>query len=237
MRRSAPPRPPRLSRLTQVAAHCACDSTIDLHPTWDAALEGAAGPGPAGDAPIMYRAPHTERVLAGQTRRGGLVHAQFVKLHRSLWVGALVPAFFVLSSCSEDTAVSPETSEVRASALKAGQGNIGLKVHTQARLLPNGDVEVLVSARCPVGYVRQESGPLTVTQRLASAEAFVQVQRGGCTGRWDTVKAVARRNDPSDPAFSRGRARVSMTFAAENPNDPTGEDVLQVSVVKQLHIR
>jgi hypothetical protein len=152
--------------------------------------------------------------------------------------GALVPAVFFLSSCAEDTPFAPtEVPEEQASFLVAELGKIGLKIQHQARLLENGDVEVIVRARCPRGYVRQESGPLSVTQGSAYAEVDPRVQLGGCSGRWDTVKAIARRFDPSDPAFHPGPARVSMTFAAENPDDPTGEDVLQVSVSQRLFIR
>jgi hypothetical protein len=141
----------------------------------------------------------------------------------------------LLSSCSETSLVSP--AEDPEFIRKSLRGKAALEISDRARLLPNGDIQIRVRALCPRGYVRQESGPLSVTQESAYAEGFAQVQRGGCSGRWDAAKVVARRFDPSDPAFRRGAAQVSMTFAAENPNDPTGIDVLQVSVVKQIRLR
>lgn len=154
---------------------------------------------------------------------------------RSSWVSALVPVVILLSSCSEPNLLSP--AEEPEFVRKSLRGKVALEIHDQARLLANGDVEVRIRALCPTGYVRQESGPLSVTQGVAYAEGFPQVQRGGCSGRWDAAKVIARRIDPSEPAFHPGAAQVSMTFAAENPNDPTGEDVLQVSVVKQVRLR
>lgn len=154
---------------------------------------------------------------------------------RPSWVSALVPVVVLLSSCSETSLVSP--AEEPQFVRKSLRGKVALEIHDRAKLLANGKIEVLVRALCPEGYVRQESGPLSVTQGLAYAEGFPQVQRGGCSGHWDSAKVLASRFDAGEPAFQRGAAQVSMTFAAENPNDPTGEDVLQVSVVKQVTLR
>jgi hypothetical protein len=156
--------------------------------------------------------------------------------NRSSWVSAILPAVVLFSGCSERDPVSPTGAQpelVRQSL----RGNAALEIHDQARLLADGNIEIVVRALCPKGYVRQESGPLSITQGLAYAEGFPQVQRGGCSGHWDSAKVLARRIDPSEPAFQRGAAQVSMTFAAENPDDPTGIDVLQVSVVKQVTLR
>lgn len=156
--------------------------------------------------------------------------------HRSSWASAILPIVLLLSGCSERDPTAPAAEEPEF-VRKSLRGKVALEIQDRARLLANGNVEVVVRVLCPKGYVRQESGPLSVTQGLAYAEVFPQVQRGGCSGHWDSAKVLARRFDPSEPTFRRGPAQVSMTFAAENPNDPTGMDVLQVSVSKALLIR
>jgi hypothetical protein len=183
------------------------------------------------------------KVLAGRTGRGGSVPALSVKLHRSLWVSALVPAVVFLSSCSESTPVS-QTAEV-TEELSFNPGThprkVGLWVASTATLrsptvaFPNGFVEIEVRARCPRPYVRQESGLLRIEQGLVSGEGSVQLQLGGCTGRWQS--GTVRVEPFGDEPFHRGPARVSVQFDVVNPNDPTGEDVLSAGVNKQIRIR
>jgi hypothetical protein len=81
----------------------------------------------------------------------------------------------------------------------------------------------------------EESGLLRVEQGLASGEGSVQLQLGGCTGRWQTGTVLVFSF--SEEPFRRGPARVLVTFAVVNPNDPTGMDQLQASVDKRVRIR
>jgi hypothetical protein len=154
-------------------------------------------------------------------------------LHRSPFLPTVL---FLLSSCSDTTPVSPT---IRADGLQepaiGGRGHIDIKVANQVKLLDNGNLEVEARAICPRGYVREESGLLDVTQGLAAGGGSVQLHRGGCTGRWQSGTVLVFSF--SDTPFSRGRARVSVTFAVVNPDDPTGEDRLQASVSRTVQIR
>jgi hypothetical protein len=115
-----------------------------------------------------------------------------------------------------------------------GGGKVAIKVAHTVTLLGNGNVEVGVRAVCPEGYVRAESGLLRLEQGFASGEGSVQLQLGGCTGRWQSGDVVVFT---FDTPFQPGRARVLVTFAVVDPNDPTGADQLQASVDQTVRIR
>jgi len=166
------------------------------------------------------------------------VPAPSARLHRFLGASALVPvALVLLSSCSDSTPVSPAADLSREPSFtqQALRGKVAIKVANRAKLLSNGNVEVGVRALCPRGYVREESGLLRIEQGLAVGEGSVQLHLGGCTGRWQSGKVLVFSF--SDTPFRRGRARVLVTFAVVNPNDPTGMDRLQASVDKTVRLR
>jgi hypothetical protein len=160
------------------------------------------------------------------------------RLYRLLGPSALVPvALFSLSSCSDSSPVSPTSDLSREPSFtqRALRGKVAIKVAHNVNLLSNGNLEVEVRAVCPRGYVREESGLLRIEQGFASGEGSVQLQLGGCTGSWQSGKVLVFSF--SDTPFRRGRARVLVTFAVVNPNDPTGEDRLQASVDQTVRLR
>jgi hypothetical protein len=172
------------------------------------------------------------------------VQAPFNVAPRSYWAAALLPVALLLSSCSENMPVSPTTESPALDQrepdldLNAGRRVVALRVANKATLRPNGEVAVRVRAFCRRGYQITESGPLSLTQiqgeREAYGEGFLQLQLGGCSGRWEQGTVVVRQFE--EPQFRRGPARVSVTFAVVRSDDPEGEPV-QVVVVKQLRIR
>jgi hypothetical protein len=167
------------------------------------------------------------------------VSAPVATLRRLVWMNALLPgSLFMLAGCSEGAPTSPAL-DVEESSLAQGtrRGKIAIKVGNHVKLLSNGNLEVKVRAICPRGYVREESGLLRVEQGLASGEGSVQLQLGGCTGRWQSgTTTVFSFSEPEAP-FRRGPARVLVTFAVVNPDDPTGADRLQASVDQTVRIR
>lgn len=163
--------------------------------------------------------------------------APYARFYRSLGLSAFVPVALVfLSSCSDSTPVSPTTdlSLEPSVTSKALRGKVAIKVAHNATLLSNGNVQIEVRAVCPRGYVREESGLLRIEQGFASGEGSVQLQRGGCSGRWQSERVTVFT---FDTPFHRGRARVLVTFAIVNPNDPTGEDRLQAGVDQTIRLR
>jgi hypothetical protein len=114
----------------------------------------------------------------------------------------------------------------------AAAGRISIKVAHTAQLLSNGNIVIGVRAVCPRGYIRQESGLLRIEQGFASGEGSVQLQLGGCTGRWQSGNVTVFT---FDTPFQRGRARVTVTFAVVNPNDEL--DQLQASVDQTVKLR
>jgi hypothetical protein len=150
--------------------------------------------------------------------------ATSARLLRSLGVSALaLIALFFLSSCSDGTPISPTSDLSREPSFTAKplRGKVAIKVAHKAKILSNGNVEIGVRAVCPRGYVREESGGLRIDQGFASGEGSVQLQLGGCTGRWQSGTTVVFSF--SETPFRPGRARVSVTFTVVNPNDPDGE--------------
>jgi hypothetical protein len=144
----------------------------------------------------------------------------------------------MLTGCSESVPTSPaiEAAE-EPSFAQTRRGKIAIRVGHNVRLLSNGNLEVSVRAICPQGYVRQESGLLGVQQGFASGEGSVQLQLGGCTGRWQSGTTTVFSFGGPEAPFRRGRARVQVTFAVVNPDDPTEMDQLQASVDQTVRIR
>jgi hypothetical protein len=167
------------------------------------------------------------------------VLAATATLGRLVWMNALLPgSLFFLSGCSEvPTSPTLDVAEEPSFTEGSRRGKIAIRVGNKVKLLSNGNLEVSVRAICPRGYVREESGLLRVEQGTASGEGSVQLQLGGCTGRWQSgTTTVFSFSGPEEP-FRRGRARVLVTFAVVNPDDPTGLDQLQASVDKTVRIR
>ena len=162
--------------------------------------------------------------------------APSVGLRRSSVVSALVPiSLLLLSSCSDGTPTSPATAADAPSYGKASRGRVAIEVARKGKLLDNGNVEIKARALCPRGYVREESGLLQLEQGTAIGEGSVQLQLGGCTGRWQSGKVLVFPF--GDSPFVRGRARVQVTFAVVNSSDPTGMDQLQASVDQTVRLR
>lgn len=153
--------------------------------------------------------------------------------HRSSWASTIPAVVLLLSGCSErdPTASSAEESEFVRKSLR---GKVALEIHDRAKLLANGNVEVVVRALCPKGYQRQESGPFEVLQGPVSGFGSMQLQLGGCSGRWETGKVLVFW---IEAPFQRGPAQARVQFDVVNSNDPTEEDVLTTSVNKQITIR
>jgi hypothetical protein len=167
------------------------------------------------------------------------VSAPAVALRRLVWMNALLPgSLFMLTGCSESVPTSPAVEAAEEPLLAQGRrGKIGIRVGNNVKLLSTGDLQVSVRAICPRGYVRQESGLLRVEQGLASGEGSVQLQLGGCTGRWQSGTTTVFSFGGPEAPFRRGRARVLVTFAVVNPDDPTELDQLQASVDQMVRIR
>jgi hypothetical protein len=167
------------------------------------------------------------------------VSAPATTLRRLVWMNALLPgSLFMLTGCAENAPTSPVIeAEEEPSFAQGRRGKIAIRVGNQVRLLSNGNLEVRVRAICPRGYVREESGLLRVEQGLASGEGSVQLQLGGCTGRWQSGTTTVFSFSGPEAPFRRGSARVLVTFAVVNPDDPTGMDRLQASVDQRVRIR
>jgi len=163
--------------------------------------------------------------------------APLLGLRRSSVVSALVPiSLLILSSCSDGTPTAPASSLPDVPSYgKASRGRVAIEVARKGRLLDNGNVELKARALCPRGYVREESGLLRVEQGTAVGEGSVQLQLGGCTGRWQSGKVLVFPF--GDSPFVRGRARVQVTFAVVNSSDPTGMDQLQANVDQTVRLR
>ena len=136
-----------------------------------------------------------------------------------------IPPFVLLvllSSCSDQAPMSP-TAEAPGSTpvIEAvAAGKISIKVAHTAQLSSDGNVIVIgVRTVCPSGYLRQEEGQLEITQGFASGGGSVGL---GCTGRWQSQNV---RVEAFGTPFRPGRARVQVTFAAVDPNDPSGEGI------------
>jgi hypothetical protein len=168
-----------------------------------------------------------------------------VWLRPQVLAGAFLAVAIVLSSCSENSPASPTKerttfgSQAQPALDVSAQGRIvALEVETRARFRRDGTLEVRIWALCRTGYEVAESGPLSVTQpqgeREAYGEGFLRAQLGGCSGRWEGERVVVQQFE--EPRFRSGPARVSVTFAVVESDDPDGNPH-QVSVVKQLSIR
>jgi hypothetical protein len=150
-----------------------------------------------------------------------------------LWnVGATLALALALSNCSEITPLtSPVESPAAPSFVSAGLRTVArVEIRDRAKLLEDGTLLVTVRILCPNDFVQRESGPLTVTQGLASGEAHP----GGsvCTGHWE--KRKVRVLLFSEERFQPGLADVNYQFVAEQPE--TG-DLLSVSLQTVLTIR
>jgi hypothetical protein len=153
--------------------------------------------------------------------------------HRSSWVGAILPVILLLSGCSERDPTAP-TAEESEFVRKSLRRTVALDVSDKAKLLANGNVEIVVRALCPKGYHRQESGTFDILQGPTSGFGSIQLQLGGCSGRWETGKVLVFW---TEAPFQRGPAQATVQFDVVNSNDPTEEDVLTTSVNKQITIR
>jgi hypothetical protein len=167
------------------------------------------------------------------------VPAPATTLRRLVLMNTLLPgSLFILTGCSDSVPTSPTVDAAEEpSFIQGRRGKIAIRVGHQVRLLNNGNLEVRVRAICPKGYVREESGLLRVEQGTASGEGSVQLQLGGCTGRWQSGTTTVFSFSGPEAPFRRGPARVLVTFAVVNPDDPTGMDQLQASVDQTIRIR
>jgi hypothetical protein len=167
------------------------------------------------------------------------VSASATTLRRLVLMNALLPgSLLMLTGCSESAPTSPAFDAAEEpSFAQSRRGKIGIRVGKSVKLLSNGDLQVSVRAICPLGYVRQESGLLRVEQGFASGEGSVQLQLGGCTGRWQSGTTTVFSFGGPEAPFRRGPARVMVTFAVVNPDDPTEMDQLQASVDQTVRIR
>jgi hypothetical protein len=155
-----------------------------------------------------------------------------VELPWVLRLGSALTAVFLLSSCSERDPLAPpvESPRIPSFVPAALRDEASVEVRERAKLLEDGSLLVTVRILCPADFVQLESGPLSVTQGLATGEAHP----GGsvCTGHWERrrVRVIVF----SEEAFEPGSASYSYQFAAENAE--TGQQ-LSVSVNGVLTIR
>jgi hypothetical protein len=156
----------------------------------------------------------------------------WAQLPRLLRAGSALSLVFLLSNCSERDLLTPsvESPGVPSFVPAAVRDAALVEVRERAKLLEDETLLVTVRILCPADFVQLESGPLSVTQGLATGEAHP----GGsvCTGQWE--KRRVRILLFSEEVFQPGTANFSYQFAAENPE--TGEQ-LTVNVNGVLTIR
>ncbi len=135
-------------------------------------------------------------------------------------ISYLLPAVFLLGSCTGSTPVSPSTSATEAITLTSvGSRGIAIEIGNKARLgRIDGQqfVAMTIRGKCPRGYILTEE-PLTLTQgELAFGQAGFPLP---CTGRWE--RRSFRLFSTGTVEFRRGTAKASVALVVENTT--TGE--------------
>jgi hypothetical protein len=133
-------------------------------------------------------------------------------------IRSLLPAVFLLGSCTESSPVSPSAAATEVD-LATGGRQIAIEISNRAqieRIDGQQFVAMAIRGKCPVGYTIMEE-PLTLTQgELAFGQAGFPLP---CTGHWE--RSAFRVFSTGSVEFRRGRAEANVALVVENA--ATGE--------------